>query len=96
MSDYAKAVDPLEEALARLDAMLAGLANEHCEYRSTEELLGGIIAVRDKVHDVWQHVTVRARGSKEPFQPMYSTLGRRGWDFASPHRGERENAMSAV
>ena len=35
----------LEEALARLDAMLAGLADGHGEYRSTEELVGGIIAV---------------------------------------------------
>ncbi len=96
MVDYARAVDPLEEALARVDAMLAGLANDHGEYRSTEELLGGIIAVRDKVHEVWQCVTMRARGSEEPFQATYSTLGRRGWNFASPHRVERENVMSAV
>jgi hypothetical protein len=46
MSDYARIVDPLEEALARLDAMLGGLAADHDEYRSREELLGGITAVR--------------------------------------------------
>jgi len=96
MIDYARAVDPLEEALARLDSMLAGLADERDEYRSTEELLGGIIAVRDKVHEVWQHVTMRARGSNQPFQAMHSTLGRRGLDFASPPDVERENVVSAV
>ena len=95
MIDYARAVDPLEEALARLDAMLAGLADEHGEYRSTEELLGGIAAVRDKVHEVWQHVTVRARGGKQPFRAMHSTLGRGSWDYGSPPRAEREGAAIA-
>jgi hypothetical protein len=95
MIDYARAVDPLEDALARLDAMLAGLADGHGEYRSTEELVGGIIAVRDKVHEVWQHVTMRARGGKQPFRALHSTLGRGSWDYGSSPRAERAGAATA-
>ena len=60
MMDYTKPVGPPEEALARLDAMLGGLADEYEHYRSTEELLGGISAIREKLHEVWRCVTVRA------------------------------------
>jgi hypothetical protein len=96
MIDYARTVDPLEEALVRLDAMLAGLADEHGEYRSTEELLGGIIAVRDKVHEVCQLVTVRARGWKEPFRTAHSTLSRGSWGFGPSPRVERESVAVAL
>jgi len=82
MINYARAVDPLEEALARLDAMLEGLAEEHAEYRSTEELVGGILAVRKELRDVWEHVTLRARGADPP--------------FARRHQVERGEVLSAV
>jgi hypothetical protein len=96
MIDYARAVDPLEDALARLDAMLAGLADGHGEYRSTEELVGGIIAVRDRVHEVWEHVTVRARGGKQPFRAPHASLGRGSWDYGSSPRPERGGPAIAL
>ncbi len=82
MIDYARAVGPLEEALVRLDAMLEGLAEGYDEYRSTEELVGGLLAVRDRLHGVWEHVTLRARGAEARFRADH-VAGR-----ACPHAAE--------
>ena len=111
MIDYARAVGPLEEALERIDAMLEGLAEDHDAYRSTEELVGGILAVRDRLQAVREHVTLRARGANHffragPARPPAPSLSRgvagradlprRSRPFARPHQVERAGVLRAV
>lgn len=64
MRDFARTAEPVDVELEKLDDMLAGLADEHSDYRSAEELRGGVLAARAKFRQVWQQVSLRTQSSR--------------------------------
>ncbi len=84
MSDRTRTVAPLEKALVRLDAMLAGLADGHDDYRSAGELLGAILAVHDRVRDMRRQVAQFARGPRQPVAAARTNSPPPAWNYIAP------------
>ena len=57
--------DWLENNLEKVDDMLAGLADLHSDYRSAEEIRGGILAARERLREMWRRVSAAPRPARE-------------------------------
>ena len=53
---HAPTLDWLQSDLKTVDEMLGRLAGSHGDFRSRSELLGGIVAAKDKLNELRQKV----------------------------------------
>jgi len=70
MAEGRRTMSALESDLEKVDDMLAGLADLHSNYRSTEEIRGGILAARDRIREMWRRVSATSRPERERGAPL--------------------------